>query len=508
MKLKKFKEKNRKKESMILFTILCILLIGGVFFYSSFALFEVKENFNVIKGNVESPGDLYFAYYIDDVVTTKMPNKDSGYTLSSKSSCTNGVTISFDDENWTALVNYTNYKQETSSRTKCTLYFEKKTASNSIIACSQSGKSISTCLKENASINENELVYDGTIDNNLRYIGPNPNNYVSFGETYESDIYDLYNSEEKWYFGLNLASMEECEKFKMDNNILEIITCQKTHSMGEKILWRIIGSMENIETTNGEKGSRIKLIRNDSIGPWSWDSSESSVNSGFGVNEWSESNMKTILNEYYYNGLSNQTCYINKNNASIPCDFSKIKFPENAKNMIEEVIWNIGSNENKVDYNIIKTAKFYEYERSNNKGKICTSGKYCNDNIERTTKWTGKIGLFYPSDYGYATSGGSNTNRETCLNTNLKDWETKVSYCKNNNWLFNNGVAQYCMTPYATSSTATYAFYTNGGSVFIRDLSAGLAPAAAAWSRPTIYLKKEVKIKNGDGTIDNPYYLI
>ncbi len=125
MKLKRFKEKNRKKESMILFTILCILLIGGVFFYSSFALFEVKEEFNVIKGNVENPGDLYFAYYVDDVVTTKMPNKDSGYTLSSKSSCTNGVTISFDDENWTALVNYTNYKQETSSRTKCTLYFEE-----------------------------------------------------------------------------------------------------------------------------------------------------------------------------------------------------------------------------------------------------------------------------------------------------------------------------------------------------------------------------------------------
>ena len=33
---------------------------------------------------------------------------------------------------------------------------------------------------------------------------------------------------------------------------------------------------------------------------------------------------------------------------------------------------------------------------------------------ERPTKWTGKIGLMYPSDYGYATSGGSTTNREAC----------------------------------------------------------------------------------------------
>ncbi len=116
---------------MILFTILCILLIGGVFFYSSFALFEVKENFNIIKGNVENPGDLYFAYYIDDVVTTEMPNKDSGYTLSNKSSCTNGVTITWDKEDWTLLVNYSNYKQETNGRTKCTLYFEE--ASNGIL---------------------------------------------------------------------------------------------------------------------------------------------------------------------------------------------------------------------------------------------------------------------------------------------------------------------------------------------------------------------------------------
>ena len=80
MKLQKFKEKNRKKVNITLFTIGCILLIGGVFFYSSFALYEVKEEFNVIKGNVESPGEIYFAYYIDDVITTNMPTKTSGYT--------------------------------------------------------------------------------------------------------------------------------------------------------------------------------------------------------------------------------------------------------------------------------------------------------------------------------------------------------------------------------------------------------------------------------------------
>ncbi len=60
MKLEKFAEKNKKKKSIILFTISCILLIVGVFFYQSFALFEKKDNFNFIEGNIDNPGDLYF----------------------------------------------------------------------------------------------------------------------------------------------------------------------------------------------------------------------------------------------------------------------------------------------------------------------------------------------------------------------------------------------------------------------------------------------------------------
>ncbi len=505
MKLKKFKEKNRKKESMIVFTIGCILLIGGVFFYSSFALFEVKENFNILKGNVESPGDLYFAYYVNDVVTLDMPKKDSGYTFSSKSSCNNGVTISFDEENWTARVNYSNYKQETSSRTKCTLYFEEKTFSNSLIACSQSGKSISTCLNENASLNEKELAYDETIDNNLRYIGSNPSNYVTFGETYETDIFDVYNSTDNRYLGLNLISKEQCENFKTTNHMASDMICQKTYSKGDKILWRIIGSMENIETSSGEKGSRIKIMRNDSIGSWSWDSTELNINNGMGINEWSVSDMKIVLNDYFYNGLTNQTCYVSSRETSAPCDFSKIKFPEKAKSMIEEVVWNTGSN-NSNGYSKINTSKFYEYERSSNKGKICSSGDWCNDNIERTTKWTGKIGLFYPSDYGYATSGGNNTSRETCLNTNLSDW-FDLNDCYQNNWFYNNGESQYSITPVAVSDKSFAVYGAIMGGVDALVASASDNSRSGIWSRPTIYLKPEVKITSGNGTSNNPYVL-
>ena len=47
--------------------------------------------------------------------------------------------------------------------------------------------------------------------------------------------------------------------------------------------------------------------------------------------------------------------------------------------------------------------------------------------------WTGKIGLIYASDYGYATSGGSTTSRSECLNKEFFNWDnTDVSDCKNN----------------------------------------------------------------------------
>ena len=63
MTLKSFKEKDKKRTSIIVFTIVCILLVSGVILYRTFAIFEVKTNQNVIKGTVQDPGNLYFAFY-------------------------------------------------------------------------------------------------------------------------------------------------------------------------------------------------------------------------------------------------------------------------------------------------------------------------------------------------------------------------------------------------------------------------------------------------------------
>ena len=133
--------------------------------------------------------------------------------------------------------------------------------------------------------------------------------------------------------------------------------------------------------------------------------------------------------------------------------------------------------------------EFYEYER----GTTVYSGN--------VTEWVGEIGLMYPSDYGYATSGGDTTDRVACLATGLSNWdESSFSDCKNNDWLFNNS-AQWTLT-HGT---------TNSRNVNYVDASGRLTRAYASNPRdirPSIYLKSNIAVMGGDGTIDSPFEII
>ena len=121
MKLEKFKRKDPKKMGIILFTIVCMLLIAGAFFYTSFASFETHDEFNLIKGTVGSNGDLYFAFYVNDVISKTMPQKGEGYVLDKeKTTCTKGASVEFNETDWSVKV-----LNMTERNTKCTLYFER-----------------------------------------------------------------------------------------------------------------------------------------------------------------------------------------------------------------------------------------------------------------------------------------------------------------------------------------------------------------------------------------------
>ncbi len=301
------------------------------------------------------------------------------------------------------------------------------------------------------------FAYDETSDNNLRYIGANPNNYIDIGDR------------------------------DADGNV---------------ILWRVIGSMNNIKSSEEDESgkTRLKIIRNDSIGNFSWDSSSSNVNDGSGVNEWSQADANILLNDYYYNSKANQKCYNGQSNATVDCDFTRDGLSVFAKKFIDTAIWNTGANASSSQWNNILTSKFYEYERSQNSSKICSSGIEClNDNVERTTQWHGYVGLMYPSDYGYATSGGDTTNRKTCLNTILYNWRN-VPDCYSNNWLYHSTMSSWLLTSLAISDSSSRIFLLASKG----EVSIGIGFREFALF-PTFYLKSNVNIISGTGELNNPY---
>ncbi len=371
MKLERFKKNDKQKKIIIGAIVGLIVLVGGITLYRTFALYEEKKEFNVLKGRIPD--------------------------------------------------------------------FTKKvlTLAEAITSCN---KDAATCLLENSELEPNELAYDDTVDNNLRYIGANPNNYVNFN--------------------------------------------------GE--LWRIIGVMNNIEDSEGNKGSHIKIIRNESIGIYSWDNKPSGTGSStseYGSNDWTDSTLMKVLNSgAYWNRTSGNCPYdpdAPTSGKTIACDFSNTGLTNEAKNMIESVVWNLGSYNTREE---VLASQYYTYER----GTIVYNG--------HPTTWIGKVGLMYPSDYGYATNGGSTTDRNTCLNTSLLKWNAKVIDCRGNDWLFDASFHQWVLTPLSFQSDLVHTMFSNG-------IVEYHAANVISLIRPTLYLSTNVEITDGNGSQENPYQL-
>lgn len=244
----------------------------------------------------------------------------------------------------------------------------------------------------------NTLAYDETSDNNLRYIGSNPCNYV--------------------YFNCD-DSGNNCE------------------------LWRMIGIMNDV----GEEPS-IKIVKS------SLDYSGTPFNTSSN-NTWIGSTLYTTLNTTYYESFNQKY----------------------GKDLILDTNWNLGGIEN-----TWTCANFYLKEHA-----------------EKSTE-SFKVGLFSPSDYGYATSGG-NTARRTCISSQLNG-TGYTNNCRTNNWLYTNSSYQWTMTRRPSSANNQVYYVT----------TAGLTAYATVTSssdyynyRPCVYLKPTVKIVDGDGSQNTPY---
>ncbi len=251
-------------------------------------------------------------------------------------------------------------------------------------------------------------------DENVRYIGQDPNNYVTFNDE----------------------------------------------------LWRIIGVFYVKPSENGDYEKRIKIIRKDRLtSQLPWASSN--------VNNWSNASLQKLLNEGDYWQHTG--------------DYEEIGLTDVAKNMIETTMWNLGGPSSSV----VLAEQFYTVERS----------EIVYENNPK--KWIGKVGLMYPSDYGYAT-GGEVYGRDSCLAKDLYGWsEGNFSNCKNNDWLYNANYAQWTLTP--RSGYRDISFLVNSsGYGHSNNVNAIIGV------RPVVYLKSDVKIIHDDnhiGSEKKPYEL-
>ena len=291
---------------------------------------------------------------------------------------------------------------------------------------------------------KNNLMQDTA--GNIRYYGASPNNYVYFN----------------------------CDSYPSTN-------CE---------LWRIIGVFDG----------KIKLMRNEIIGSYSWDTSAPSINSGYGVNEWSQADIMKLLNpdhesesvggSLYYNSKSG-TCYNNSKYATTSCNFTSTGIKnDTTRNMIAETTWNLGGwNTPDIYSNVM-----YEKER----GTTVISNP--SDGITRATTWTGKIALLYPSDYGYATD------LSKCSQTLVNyDSNTDSYACRSNDWMysiFKTNSYNWLLTSH--SGYANTAFYVpSTGSVSYGNYRVSYARGVA----PVLYLGSDQDIVAGDGSQSNPYKL-
>ena len=292
---------------------------------------------------------------------------------------------------------------------------------------------------------KNNLMQDTA--GNIRYYGASPNNYVYFN----------------------------CDSYPSTN-------CE---------LWRIIGVFDG----------KIKLMRNETIGEYSWDTSASSVNSGNGVNEWSQADLMKLLNpghesesvggSLYYDSKSG-LCYRITVNKTIICDFTKNGIKNDVtRNMIAETTWNLGGwNTSDIYSNVM-----YEKERGT------TTVSNPSDGITRATTWNGKIALPYPSDYGYATD------LSKCSQTLYNYNSSTDSYaCRSNDWMysiFKTNSYNWLLTPLSGDAYNAFilssAGYVNGGGNVAGDH--GVAPVLYLGS------DQDIVAGDGDGSQSNPYVI-
>ena len=298
------------------------------------------------------------------------------------------------------------------------------------------------------TLNNKNYRYDTThnlmedVAGNIRYYGASPNNYIYFN----------------------------CSDYSNQSSS----TCET---------WRIIGVFDG----------KVKIMRGSQIGTYSWDSSASGTNSGYGVNEWSQADLMKLLNSGYdsesvggslYWNVKSGTCYNESSNATTSCNFTSTGLKnDTTRNMIAETIY---------------------YTRGHNSPRIFVDAMYDKERVSgtvitgvtptRTLTWTGKVAIPYPSDYGYAAD-------LSLCQKQLGSYNNAT--CTANNWMKNILAPNHGWLLTTDSGIAYFAWVVFSAGYVVSSYNAYNAFGVA----PVLSLTSELDIGSGSGTSSAPYQL-
>ena len=419
----------------IIYDVILSDLVVDTELKSEYVKWELEKNGTVISSGSLDPwfdsirdGKFWLTEIQQDLVRSSGTADNYEFRLWISEACTGDITTCTEDMDQSNMLNKSiSGKIEVVLYTKGKETLERKPGINA-------AEYIPTLLSSNPNTMNND-----DPDGNVRYMGANPNNYVRF------------NNE----------------------------------------LWRIIGVFDVASTYGGPTEKRLKIIRDEPIGWYSWDNKPSgtgSSTSSLGSNDWTDSALMEVLNNGAYWNRTSGTCPYGQNGATTSCDFSSTGLTVEAKALIGDSVWNLGGTASYTSASNGLPSHFYGYERG-----TTVYGT-------RPIYWVGKIGLMYPSDYGYATSGGTTTNRESCLAKEMYSWNSSsYSDCKNNDYLYNSSY-QWTLTPYSSLSNGVFNVYSVG---YVRSNFADRTYSAS----PVLYLNSTVEITGGEGTSENPFTL-
>ena len=212
-------------------------------------------------------------------------------------------------------------------------------------------------------------------------------------------------------------------------------------------LYRIIGVFDG----------QVKLIKSTSYGEYAWDDASSYWN---GDNNWNNSVLRTVLNSTFLN-----------------------TFNSTWQKLIAMHTWKVGGMDY-IENDKTTVVQYYPLEVGSSSS---------------STTWSGKIGLMYVSDYGYAT------NKDYWNLALYDDYDNNYNSVLDNNWIYSR-ITEWTITRSASLTANSFIIHSSGV-VFAQNYNDS-AVTHENNIRPSFYLDSKVQFSKGTGTISDPFRLV